>query len=58
VQMPLLLSIILANYAHEVNLHSSTAMFSIKLYTLEGFEPRSSVPEAAAMSTAPSRRGH
>jgi hypothetical protein len=56
--MPLLLSIILANYAHEVNLHSSTAMFSIKLYTLEGFEPRSSVPEAAAMSTAPSRRGH
>jgi hypothetical protein len=37
-------------------LHSSIAMFPLQPYTLAGFEPGSSVPEADAMSTAPRRR--
>jgi hypothetical protein len=32
--------------------HNSIAMFSLKPYTLAGFEPGSSVPEADAMSRA------
>jgi hypothetical protein len=32
-------------------------MFSLKPYTLVGFEPGPSVPEVDAMSTAPHRQG-
>jgi hypothetical protein len=38
-------------------IHNSIAMTSRKPYTLAGFEPRSSVPEADAMSTAPGCQG-
>jgi hypothetical protein len=36
-------------------IHHSISMFSLKPYTLAGFEPRSSVPEADAMSITPRR---
>jgi hypothetical protein len=37
--------------------NESNAIFSLKPYTLAGFEPGSSVPEANVMSTAPRRQG-
>jgi hypothetical protein len=39
-------------------INTNIDMVSLKPYTLTGFEPRSSVSEADAMSTAPRRRGH
>jgi hypothetical protein len=41
-------------------IHNSIAMFSLKTLpdTLAGFEPCSSVHDADAMSTAPSRKGN
>jgi hypothetical protein len=37
--------------------HNCIARTSLKTYTLAGFEPGSSVPEADAMSTAPRHQG-
>jgi hypothetical protein len=36
--------------------HNSIAVTSLKPYTLAGFEPGCSVPEADAVSTAPPRQ--
>jgi hypothetical protein len=49
----------LALITQTMHVHNSIAKFCLKklLYTLAGTEPRSSVPQAAAMTTAPRCQG-